>query len=96
MTTPTPARAGGNPRRGLRGSLDLPPGPISSPGDVELVGWVFHPHAEILLVVITADGRVVATAPRDIRRADVASAHGGSPDVRLDRLARTWAARAAT
>lgn len=81
MSTRTPARAGGNARRGLRGSLDLPQDAIGDPGEVELAGWVFHAHAEILLVVVTADGRVVATTHRDIRRADVASAHEAAPEM---------------
>jgi glycosyltransferase involved in cell wall biosynthesis len=81
LSTQTSARAGANPRRGLRGSLDQPQDAISDPGQVELSGWVFHARAEILLVVVTADGRVIATAPRDIRRADVASAHEAAPQM---------------
>nr|WP_300047995.1 glycosyltransferase family 4 protein [uncultured Nocardioides sp.] len=76
MSTRTPARAGGNPRRGLRGSLDLQVDTITDSGHVEMGGWAFHANAEVLLVVVTADGRVVGTAHRDVLRPDVAAAHG--------------------
>lgn len=75
MSSNSPPRGGGSPRRGLRGSLDLPQGSVEEPQRVDLAGWVFHQHAEILLVVVTADGRLVATAPLDIARPDVAAAH---------------------
>lgn len=76
MSTRIPAPARGNPRRGLRGSLDLQVDTISDAGHVEMGGWAFHANAEVLLVVVTADGRVVGTAHRDGLRPDVAATHG--------------------
>ena len=49
MSTQTPAAAGGNPRRGLRGSLDLRLDVIDDASRLEVTGWVFHAHAEVLL-----------------------------------------------
>ena len=76
MSTQTPATTGGNPRRGLRGSLDLRLDVIDDATRLEVSGWVFHANAEVLLVVVTADDRVVGTAHRDILRTDVAAIHG--------------------
>ncbi len=76
MSTQTSANTGGNPRRGLRGSLDLRLDVIDDATRLEVAGWVFHANAEVLLVVVTADDRVVGTASRDILRTDVAAIHG--------------------
>lgn len=72
--------AGGGLRRGLHGSLDLPHTRITHPSREAAAGWVFHEHAEILLVLVTANGRVVATTGREIARPDVAALHHRFPD----------------
>lgn len=73
MTDARPS--GGNLRRGLRGSLDLPAGTIDDPGRVDVAGWVFHEHGEVVLVVLRADGRLVGTVAPEVDRPDVASLH---------------------
>lgn len=76
---PADRSAGGNLRRGLRGSLDHPREVVANPARVEVAGWVFHQHADVVMVVVLADGRVVGTARCTIARADVAGAHAGAP-----------------
>lgn len=77
MTDQRPS-GGANLRRGLRGSLDLPIDTIQDPGRVDVTGWVFHEHAEVVLVVVMADGRVVSTVGLEIDRPDVASNHANA------------------
>lgn len=74
-TDPGAGAAGSGLRRGLHGSLDLPGTEVTQPSRETAAGWVFHEHAEILLVLVTANGRVVATAGREIARPDVAALH---------------------
>ena len=74
-----PILSAGNLRRGLRGSLDLPSGVIQNPARVEVGGWVYHQHAEVVMVVVLADRRVVGTALCTISRPDVSAAHAGAP-----------------
>ena len=66
---------GGALRRRLRGSLDLPLAAVTDPTAVEVAGWTHHDQAEVLLVVVMADGRVVGTAERSIARPDVVASH---------------------
>ncbi|WP_210649593.1 glycosyltransferase family 4 protein [Nocardioides sp. SYSU D00065] len=77
MTDRRPS-GGGNLRRGLRGSIDLPSDTIEDPARVVVAGWTFHEHADVVLVVVFADGRLVGTVEREIDRPDVASVHGAA------------------
>jgi glycosyltransferase involved in cell wall biosynthesis len=54
-------------------------GVVDNPARVEVGGWVFHRHGEVLTVVVLVDKRVVGTARCTIARPDVAAAHAGAP-----------------